>query len=115
MSIERNRVAIPQPSPSSTPPVVTESLQRNFNPSDETMQSMLGLHTVTAQHPEVDFITQKILEMGGSEGPAEFTNLLLKTIREAEHSSFHSGDKMKDVFTLLKLKETSGSVLNGWG
>jgi hypothetical protein len=79
------------------------------------MQNMLGLHTVPANHPEIDYIAEKILAMGGNEGPTEFTNLLLKTIREAEHSRFSSGDKMKDVFTLLKMKETAGSVLNGWG
>lgn len=114
MTIERNRSAAPSLPQSNTPPVVTENVERHFNPSVETMQSMLGLHTVPANTPEVEFITEKILEMGGMEGPTEFTNLLLRTIKEAEHSHFHSGDKMKDVFALLKLRETSGSILNGW-
>ena len=114
MTIERNRSVAP-PQPSNAAPVKTESLDRQFNPSQDTMREMLGLHTVPANPPEMEFITEKILEMGGSEGPSQFTNLLLKTIREAEHSHLHSGDKMKDVFTLLKMRETSGSILNGWG
>ncbi len=114
MTIERNRSAAPSQPTSEPIQVDTENVVRQFKPDPQSMRNALGLHTVPANHPEIEFITSKILEMGGMEGPSAFTNLLLKTIRDAEHSPFHSGDKMKDVFTFLKMRETSGSVLNGW-
>ena len=114
MTIERNRVSPPPAPPSEPVTVQTSDVDKQFNPDRGTIMEALGLHTVPANPPEIEYITEKILEMGGTEGPSAFTNLLLKTIREAEHSQFRSGDKMKDVFTLLKLRETSGSILNGW-
>ena len=113
MSIERNRS--PSPPQASSAPVVTDTThEKVFEPSGDMVRMSLGLHTVPANTPEVDFITEKVLEMGGHEGPAAFTNLLLKLIRESEQSPMHSGDKMKDVFMLLKLRQSSGSVLSEW-
>ena len=114
MALEANRPAV-QPSQPSAPQVSeTSNVDKAHLIPEGLMNKVLGLHTVPKNSEEVSFITDKIMEMGGMEGPSQFTNLLMNAMRDAKHSPFHTGDNTKDLFMFLKMKETAGSVLNGW-